>query len=43
MFTGIVQTRLAVADVLKKEDFATFIFDFSDELNYSGQLWEWCW
>ena len=32
MFTGIVQTRLAVADVLKKEDFATFIFDFSDEL-----------
>tara|TARA_B100000676_G_scaffold307229_1_gene365198 strand:- start:507 stop:1178 length:672 start_codon:yes stop_codon:yes gene_type:complete len=32
MFTGIVQTRLAVADVLKKEDFATFIFEFSDEL-----------
>ena len=32
MFTGIVQTRLAVADVLKKEDFATFIFDFSEEL-----------
>jgi riboflavin synthase len=29
MFTGIVQARLAVSEILKKEDFASFVFDFS--------------
>jgi len=32
MFTGIVQTRMPVADVQLKEDFATFTFEFSDAL-----------
>jgi riboflavin synthase len=32
MFTGIVQARLAVSEILKKEDFASFVFDFSPAL-----------
>lgn len=32
MFTGIVQARMAVSEILKKEDFASFVFDFSAAL-----------
>lgn len=32
MFTGIVQTRLAVADIVRKEGFATLTLVFPDEL-----------
>ena len=28
MFTGIVQTKLAIAEIQKSEEFATFLFDF---------------
>lgn len=31
MFTGIVQTKLPVADLVIKEDFSTLIFEFSGE------------
>ena len=32
MFTGIVQTKLAVAEIQESEEFATFIFDFPAKL-----------
>ena len=32
MFTGIVQTRLTVADIEHKKEFASFIFDFPEAL-----------
>ena len=32
MFTGIVQTKFPIADILKKEEFATLVFEFSDDL-----------
>lgn len=32
MFTGIVQTKLPVYRLVRKTDFATFSFDFSDKL-----------
>jgi len=32
MFTGIVQTKLPVAEIQWREDFATFTFEFSDKL-----------
>ena len=31
MFTGIVQTRLPVAERISREDFATFVFDFPEQ------------
>ncbi len=33
MFTGIVQTRLPVAALERKEDFATFTFEFPEKLS----------
>ena len=32
MFTGIVQTKLPVADIKRAEEFATFTFEFNDQL-----------
>jgi riboflavin synthase len=32
MFTGIVQTKLPVAEVLKAEGLTTFVFEFNDKL-----------
>ncbi|MEK9713791.1 MAG: riboflavin synthase subunit alpha [Thalassolituus sp.] len=32
MFTGIVQSRQPLAEIVRKEDFATFIFDFPPTL-----------
>ena len=32
MFTGIVQTKLAVAEIKRAEAFATFVFDFPERL-----------
>ena len=32
MFTGIVQSRQPLAEIVRKEDFATFIFDFPSAL-----------
>ena len=31
MFTGIVQTRMPVAERISRDDFATFVFEFSEE------------
>ncbi|UXD87147.1 riboflavin synthase subunit alpha [Thalassolituus hydrocarboniclasticus] len=38
MFTGIVQTRLPVAGLERKEDFATFTFEFPEKLSAGLQI-----
>ena len=38
MFTGIVQTRLPVARLERKEDFATFTFEFPEKLMTGLQI-----
>ena len=38
MFTGIVQTKLPVQDLISKDDFATLVFEFSEILRAGLQL-----
>lgn len=38
MFTGIVQTKLAIKEIIRKEDFATFVFEFSDKLRQGLEI-----
>lgn len=38
MFTGIVQKRLPVADIQRKEEFASYVFEFSEELIQGLQI-----
>lgn len=38
MFTGIVHSRQAVSEILKKEDFATFVFEFPQVLTQGLQI-----